>query len=281
MRFEKVFLAGDGLTLCADAMGDAKSIAVLFFHGGGQSRRSWRGAALRIAQAGYRALTFDLRGHGESDWAGDGDYLLDAFGRDVERLLGAFDRPVVLVGASRGGQAALVGGSRQPDKIRMVMLADVAPIIADAGVEPLRAFFQHSLPGFASVDDAADALSDFLGKPRLANVAGLAKAMRKDSTGRLYWNWDPKMVAPEFINPLSESEAIEAAAARIECPVVLVRAEHSEIVSEDSVRRFIELKPNLIVLEAKGVGHMFTGDQNDAFADSLLEYLGRFAPLPD
>jgi pimeloyl-ACP methyl ester carboxylesterase len=281
MRFEKVFLTGDGLTLCADAVGDAKSTTVLFFHGGGQSRRSWRGAALRVAQAGYRALTFDLRGHGESDWASDGDYLLDAFGRDVERLLGAFNPPVVLVGASRGGQAALVGASRHPDKIRMVMLADVAPIIANAGVDPIRAFFQHSLPGFASVDDAADALSKFLGKPRLANVAGLAKAMRKDSTGRLYWNWDPKMVAPEFINPPSESEAIEAAAARIECPVVLVRAEHSEVVSDDSVRRFIELKPNLIVLEAKGVGHMFTGDQNDAFADSLLEHLGRFVPLVD
>jgi pimeloyl-ACP methyl ester carboxylesterase len=281
MRFEKVFLPGDGLTLCADAVGDADSTAVLFFHGGGQSRRSWHGAALRVAHAGYRALTFDLRGHGESDWASNSDYLLDAFGRDVEHLLGAFDRPVVLVGASRGGQAALVGGSRRPDKIRMVMLADVAPIIANAGVDPIRAFFQHSLPGFASIDDAADALSKFLGKPRPANVAGLAKVMRKDSTGRLYWNWDPKMVAPEFINPPSESEAIEAAAAQIECPVVLVRAEHSEIVSDDSVRRFIELKPNLIVVEAKGVGHMFTGDQNDAFADSLLEHLTRFVPLVD
>ena len=39
----------------------------------------------KSAQAGYRAYTVDLRGHGESDWATDGDYLLDAYGRDVER----------------------------------------------------------------------------------------------------------------------------------------------------------------------------------------------------
>jgi pimeloyl-ACP methyl ester carboxylesterase len=279
MRFEKVFLAGDGLRLCADAAGDPHAPAVLFFHGGGQSRRSWRGAALRVAQAGYRALTFDLRGHGESDWAQDGDYLLDAFGRDVERLLESFDRPTALVGASRGGQAALVGGSRHPDRVSMIMLADVAPMIANVGVDPIRAFFRHSLQGFSSVDEAADALSRFLHQPRLANASGLAKAMRKDSAGRLFWHWDPKTVSPEFLNPPSEGEALDAAAARVKSPVVLVRAEHSDIVTDEGVRRFRELQPDLIVLEAKGVGHMFTGDRNEPFAESLLEYLARFAPL--
>ena len=45
----------------------------------------------------------------------------------------AVDRPVALVGASRGGQCALVGGSRHPDRVRLIMLADVAPHIDDAG----------------------------------------------------------------------------------------------------------------------------------------------------
>jgi pimeloyl-ACP methyl ester carboxylesterase len=90
---------------------------------------------------------------------------------------------------------------------------------------------------------------------------------------------DPKTVSPEFLNPPSEGEAIEAAAARVNTPVVLVRGEHSDVVTDESVRRFLELKPQLIVLEAKGVGHMFTGDRNDVFAVSLLEYLARFVPL--
>src|SRR3546814_227419 len=71
--FKTVRLPGDGLELAADAFGDPSAPPVLFFHGGGQSRRSWRGSAARIAQAGYYALTFDLRGHGESGWATDGD----------------------------------------------------------------------------------------------------------------------------------------------------------------------------------------------------------------
>ncbi|HJT39095.1 MAG TPA: alpha/beta fold hydrolase, partial [Sphingobium sp.] len=127
-------LRGDGLTLAADIYGPASGQAVLFFHGGGQSRRSWRGPARRLGAAGYRAITVDLRGHGESDWASDGDYLLDAYARDVEALIDQLDGPVVLVGASRGGQAALVGGSRRPGRIALIMLADVAPAMRDEGI---------------------------------------------------------------------------------------------------------------------------------------------------
>lgn len=277
--FETVRLRGDGLLLAADAFGNPQAPPVLFFHGGGQSRRSWRGAARKVAEAGYRALTFDLRGHGESEWASDGDYLLDAFARDVERLVDAFEHRVTLVGASRGGQAALVGGSRHPDRVSLIVLADVAPRLNDGGVGRIRGFLFRSLQGFATVDEAADALATHLGQSRATDPAGLLKVMRRGADGRLFWHWDPLTVSPEFLNPPSEGEAIEAAAARVRSPVVLVRAEHSDVVTDESVRLFHELTPQLLVLEAKGVGHMFTGDRNDAFAATLLDHLARFAPL--
>jgi pimeloyl-ACP methyl ester carboxylesterase len=277
-RFEPIRLPGDGLTLAADAIGDPAAPAILFFHGGGQSRRSWRVTARRVAEAGYRGITVDLRGHGESDWAADGDYLLDAFGRDVERLLDVFDRPVSLVGASRGGQAAMVAGSRRPDRVSLIMLADVAPLISNTGVDRIREFLFASLAGFASVDDAADALAVLLRQARVKDAAGLRKMMREDG-GRLFWHWDPKTVSPAFLNPPSEGELIEQAAAGLRMPTILVRAEHSDVVTEESVRRFRDLTPELIVVEAAGVGHMFTGDQNDAFAETLLQFLARFAPI--
>jgi pimeloyl-ACP methyl ester carboxylesterase len=59
----------------------------------------------------------------------------------------------------------------------------------------------------------------------------------------------------------------------------MVRAEHSDVVSDESVALFRKLTPQLEVIEAKGVGHMFTGDRNDAFAQTLLEHLSRFAPV--
>lgn len=58
-----------------------------------------------------------------------------------------------------------------------------------------------------------------------------------------------------------------------------MKAELSEIVSDESVRQFRALAPQLEVEIAHGVGHMFTGDRNDTFADRLLHHLARHLPL--
>lgn len=270
-----VRIKGDGLDLVGEAFGDPAAPPVLFFHGGGQSRSAWRGSARIVGDAGFYGVTFDLRGHGESDWAADGDYLLEAYGRDVERLLQHFDRPVTLVGASRGGQASLVGGSRHPDRVRLVMLADVAPMMRDDGVDGIRAFFAEGEAGFETLDQAADSLARHLDQPRLGEASRLARSMRRDAAGRWHWRWDPATGHAEFLHPPSEGEAILAAAARITSPVVLVRAELSHLLTNEGVARFRELTPQLQVVMAMGVGHMFTADRNDGFAAELLDWLAR------
>jgi pimeloyl-ACP methyl ester carboxylesterase len=268
-------MQGDGLMLAGEAYGDSAAPPVLFFHGGGQSRNAWIGSAKAVAKAGYYGVSFDLRGHGDSDWAADSDYLLDAFGRDVERLISCFDQPVTLVGASRGGQAALVGGSHHPDRVRLIMLADVAPLMRDDGVDGIREFFAEGEAGFATLDDAADSLARHLNQPRMEDSSRLTRAMRRDDAGRWHWRWDPATGRREFLHPPSEGEALLAAAARVKSPIVLVRAELSHLLTDDGVARFGQLAPQLEVITAKGVGHMFTADRNDAFAAQLLECLKR------
>jgi pimeloyl-ACP methyl ester carboxylesterase len=268
-------MQGDGLMLAGEAYGDPAAPPVLFFHGGGQSRNAWIGSAKAVADAGYYGVSFDLRGHGDSDWAKDRDYLLDAFGRDVERLLSHFDQPVTLVGASRGGQAALVGGSRHPDRVRLIMLADVAPMMRDDGVDGIRAFFAEGQAGFATLDDAADSLARHLNQSRMDDANRLARAMREDGEGRWHWRWDPATGKREFLHPPSEGEALLAAAAQMKSQIVLVRAELSHLLTDEGVYRFQQLAPQLEVITAKGVGHMFTADRNDAFAAQLLERLQR------
>lgn len=272
MDFATVRFGGDNVSLCADAFGDPGASPVLFFHGGAQSRRAWRGSARKVAGAGRYGLTFDLRGHGDSDWADDGDYDVRAYGRDVARLLEGFQQPVTLVGASRGGQACLIGAASRPDKVTLVMLADVVPRLCDDGVDEMRGFFERSAHGFATLDEAADVLGK-LGHDRPANASALARAMRQDEAGRYFWQWDPQTVDPRFLNPPSEGEAVEAAAALVRCPVIMVRAEHSNVVTDNGVAHFQSITPQLKVIEAKGVGHMFTGDRNDAFAEMLLSCL--------
>ena len=58
-----------GTRIVADRLGDPQAPAVVFLHGGGQTRRSWGKAAAAVAERGWQAVTVDLRGHGESDWS--------------------------------------------------------------------------------------------------------------------------------------------------------------------------------------------------------------------
>ena len=57
---------------------------VVFVHGLGEHRRALPYVPFyeKLATSGYAVLAFDLRGHGESDPAADGDYTRQAFTDD-------------------------------------------------------------------------------------------------------------------------------------------------------------------------------------------------------
>jgi pimeloyl-ACP methyl ester carboxylesterase len=105
----------DGVRIVADRLGDPLAPAVVFLHGGGQTRRSWGRAAAAVAERGWQAITVDFRGHGESDWSEDGDYRVITFAQDVLEVLRHLPPRPVLVGASLGGfTAMLLAGELSP-----------------------------------------------------------------------------------------------------------------------------------------------------------------------
>ena len=109
-------------------------------------------------------------------------------------------------------------------------------------------------------------------------VAAPAQAQDKPSgTLSIAWRWDPATGRQEFLHPPSEGEALLDAAARVKSPVVLVRAELSHLLTDEGVAEFQRLAPQLEVVIARGVGHMFTADRNDGFAAELLDRLDQIA----
>ncbi|HEY6533875.1 MAG TPA: alpha/beta fold hydrolase, partial [Acidimicrobiales bacterium] len=116
-----------GIRIVGDDRGDPDAVPVVLLHGGGQTRHSWQGTAEELASRGWRALTLDARGHGESDWAPEGEYMLTSFATDVQTAIEEVtgERPF-LVGASLGGSTALLlAGEMTPGIARGVVLVDV------------------------------------------------------------------------------------------------------------------------------------------------------------
>jgi non-heme chloroperoxidase len=271
-----------GLTLVADAHGDPSAPAVVFLHGGGQTRHSWDGAARAVADAGFFALSLDHRGHGESDWDPGGDYRIEAFVADLRGVLARLPAPPFLVGASLGGIAAMMaeGTSREPVS-RGVVLVDITPRMELRGVARILAFMAARPDGFATLDEAADAIGDYLPhRRRPKDLGGLEKNLRRGADGRYRWHWDPKLMKtwnveqldPEEVRRTTE-ERLEAAR-RLRGPVLLVRGRMSDVVSEEVAREFLALVPHAEYTDL-AAGHMVAGDRNDAFTGAVLAFLRR------
>jgi len=119
---------------------------VLLLHAGGERREVWTPVADLLAAAGYTAIAYDLRGHGDTD-AGPAD-TLDSLARDVAAMIEATSGRPVVVGASIGGLAALLalGEHTRGDLVAGLVLVDVVP---DPPSEQTRAWLASSTAGLA------------------------------------------------------------------------------------------------------------------------------------
>lgn len=278
------FTGRDGNRLMADVAGPDDGPPVLFFHGGGQTRHSWGTSVATLAKKGWRAYSVDLRGHGESEWASDGDYTIDAFAGDVEAIASSFDRPPALVGASLGGLASLAALGADPGRqlATALVLVDVAPRIEDKGRERIGQFMlEHLESGFASLEEVADAVQRYNPhRPRPKDLSGLRKNLRQRD-GRWYWHWDPRFVtgrwgsADETRSSLIDTADMEEAARRLEVPLLVVRGLVSDLLSEEGARHLLELVPHAEMVSVAGAGHMVAGDRNDLFSDAVVDFLTR------
>ena len=270
-RFE--FAGEDGINLAAEAWGDPKDPPVILSHGGGQTRHSWGGTAQALAERGWYAVAYDHRGHGESEWAEGGLYDLVHFSLDMACLARSFDRPPAVVGASLGGLAAMLGaGELEAGMFTAIVLVDVTPRLNRDGVQRIFDFMHaHMETGFASLEEAAEAVSRYTGRPRRNEHGGLRKNLR-ERDGRFYWHWDPEFFAPRQDGPQNPDRVIDAAA-RLAVPVLLVRGRASDVVTEQEVAEFLQLIPHASYVNVDKARHMVAGDRNDIFTAAVIDFL--------
>jgi pimeloyl-ACP methyl ester carboxylesterase len=273
---EPVCFQGDGLKLAGLAFGDAAAPPILFFHGHGQSKKLWSQAAQLVTQRGFRGISIDLRGHGDSGWADDGDYSMEGYARDVVNVIDALDGPVTLAGASRGGYVALLAATWRPDRIRLLMMCDVVPTAKIEGRNWVAEFFDLSVRGFASIEDVAEALTKYLQFP-VPHPERLRSTLR-ERDGRFYFRWDPQTSAPQYFE-VDVSELI-AGLGSFKVPTVVLRGQRESLISIEALREFKALVPHAVIEAVQGMRHIFTTADNPLAAARLLYHLEQGAGAP-
>jgi pimeloyl-ACP methyl ester carboxylesterase len=195
---------------------------------------------------------------------------------DLIAVVRTLAQPPVVVGASLGGMAAMcAAGEGEARLFAGIVLVDVTPRLEPQGVTRIVSFMTNRPDGFASLEEAADAIAAYREqRARPSDLAGLAKNLRQGEDGRWRWHWDPKFISPNGRRRgrLTPERLIDAARG-LRLPTLLVRGKLSDVVSLEGAAEFRAAVPHARFVDVSGAGHMVAGDRNDLFTDAVLGFL--------
>ncbi|QKK03631.1 MAG: alpha/beta fold hydrolase [Pseudomonadota bacterium] len=266
----------DGIRLSLRYYGHERAPCVLMAHGFGQTQYAWEKTGWQLAAAGWQAVSYDARGHGESDRAPSGEYDFEQFIEDFRRVCASLPNRPAVIGASMGGLTALLAHSEKPKvDLSSLVLVDIAPRWDDNGVEAMLAFMRQNPKGFPTLEAATEAIRGFL-PHRRHNGSGSSvdRNLRQGDDGRWYWHWDPAMLALAEKGSNLQTR-LKSASRRLKIPTLLVAGGQSEMIGEAHIQEFLKLAPHAEQATIEDAGHMVAGDRNDHFMGAVTPFLKR------
>ncbi len=268
----------DGIRLHLRYYGDDRAPCVLMAHGFGQTQYAWEATGWQLAAAGWQAVSYDARGHGESDRAPSGEYDFEQFVEDFRRVCDSLPNTPIVIGASMGGLTGLLAHSEKPQvDLRAMVLVDIAPRWDERGVAAMLAFMRQHPDGFATLDQAKEAVRAFLPhRRRNTRSTGLNRNLRQGRDGRWYWHWDPAMLALAEKSSNLQSR-LQSASRRLKIPTLLIAGGMSELIGAEHISEFRKLAPHAETVEVSDAAHMVAGDANDHFLSAITPFLRRQA----
>jgi esterase len=264
------------LNLAFETVGSGPPLLVL--HGLFGSSSNWRSVARHLAST-HTVHSVDLRNHGASPWADSMGYteMADDVLQLIDRL--GLNRPAVM-GHSMGGKTAMALALRHPQRVRQLVVIDIAPV------------------------SYADTLTPFAEAMRSADV--LAASNRADVQRRLQQAVpDPGVVPFLMQNLVTHNDRFEwrinllgiAAAMPQLCgfpsellgagfnrSVTVIAGAHSGYVAADNESAFAPMFSQVSVEVIENAGHWVHADQPAAFlacVKSALQVCGQPASNPD
>jgi len=251
---------------------------VVLIHGWPLSGRSWENQVPALVDAGYRVITYDRRGFGNSSQPWDG-YDYDTFAADLDALLTHLDlREVALVGFSMGGgEVVRYLGTYGTDRVAKAVLA--------AAVPPYLYKCEDNPDG--GLDDATIAAFE-------AGVKGDRLAFLDEFTTNFFSaGKDLKISEPQreyardiaaFASPKGTLDCIAAFGRtdfrgdleKVTLPTLVIHGDSDAIVPfEVSGKRSAEIIKGSELVVVKGAPHGFNASHAEEFNAALLAFLAR------
>jgi pimeloyl-ACP methyl ester carboxylesterase len=233
----------------------------------------------RALRAQFRVVCPDVAGRGDSDRLADPKlYVWPQYVADMVTLIARLDVETVnWLGTSMGGFVGMALAAQNGSPVRKLILNDAGPVLGKASLERI-ATYVGAAPAFASLEDAEKYIRTIaapFGPHSEAQWRVLTETwVRKTEDGGWRPHYDTRIAeAYRAAMPEKDLELWHVYDA-VRCPTLLIRGEHSDVVSRQTVAEMTRRGPKAKVVEIRGVGHAPTllhADQIAVVRDFLLE----------
>lgn len=259
---------------------------LVLVHGGRDHARNWDWVA-RALRDDYHVIAPDLRGHGDSEWARGGNYMIQEFVLDIAQLIKTLAlEPVTLVGHSLGGSVATQYTSVYPERVRqLVNIEGLGPppemLKGRLGkptwertaewIEQVREFSSKVPKHYATIEAAAQRMleaNSFLSPEQAHHLTVHGVARNEDGT----FSWKFDNYVRLFYPQRYDMEEMRAMWGRITCPTLLVYGEKSWFGNPAKDGRFSAFQ-NAELEAVPDAGHWVHHDQFDIFMNLLRSFL--------
>ena len=217
----------------------------------------------------YRALALDMRGHGDSQWANEGNYTTEHYASDVATLIEHLNlERVIVLGGSLGGRVALVYAAQHPERVAALIMEDVGAVRPKEISQRFAERMAAGDPEFDTVEEWAEHLR---GENRRAPMEfflhSALHATKRLPSGKLGLKRDPS-IQRDFV-PLELWPYVE----KVRAPFLLILGSESPIVSPDQRDRMVQMIPGGRAATIAGAGHIVVHDKPDEFEHVVREFL--------
>ena len=267
------FVTVNGLRIHYLEWGQAGRRPLILLHGIARHARSFEHLAPHFA-ATHRVIAVDMRGHGESAWDPQREYLVEDYYKDIEALtiqLG-IDGDIVLWGNSTGGRVAQVYAGLHPERVAAVIVEDVGPERPAAISERRAKRMATEEEGWASEGELLAVVKKTYPRTPEPFLKALVKHGSKPrADGRIVWKRDPA------INNGFVPTEIWRYVRKIEAPIIYILGGASTIVPPETQDELKRALPQVQIVTMPGLGHYPSEEKPEEFlalVDRFLEQGG-------
>ncbi|MCP5395542.1 MAG: alpha/beta hydrolase [Sphingomonadaceae bacterium] len=259
---------------------------LLMIHGGRDHCRNWDWTA-EVLREDWHIIAIDHRGHGDSEWVSDGNYLVSDMVYDVAQLVHQLDlAPVSIVSHSMGGGVALGFAAAFPEKVRQLVAIEpvgLSPEMEpgpDAGSYPQRmrnwverkrdaaARQGKRYPTMEDAQERMQAVNHFLSEKQAEHLT--RHGVNRNEDGSFSWKFDPHLHSWP-VDPTTR-EMREDMWHAITCPVLLLYGADSFATNPEKTGRLKHFR-DASMIEFENAGHWLHHDQFDRYIETLRDFL--------